>query len=62
MTLKVVDQTTFSTTRVKSGVNSDGLEAFDVSGGVFRDVVIGEGEMFLLPGELGMLGKENQEY
>ena len=36
--------------RMKS--NDEGLEAFDVQGGVFQDIEIGEGEMFLLPGEI----------
>lgn len=48
MTLKVIDQSTCSSERVK-GVN--GLDVYDVQGGHFKDVNIGEGEMFLLPGQ-----------
>lgn len=48
MTLKIVDETVFSAERrpTKEG----GLPTFGVTGGVFRDIVIGEGDMFLLPG------------
>lgn len=49
MTLKVVEDTDFSDTRVAM---ASGLEAFQVSGGKFKEVVIDEGEMFLLPGTL----------
>lgn len=48
MTLKLVDCTDFSEKRIPSG--AEGLEAFEITGGEFKDVVIGEGEMFLLPG------------
>lgn len=50
MTLKVVDNSNCSSERIT--LVDSGLEAFDVTGGEFRDIVIGEGEMFLLPGEL----------
>lgn len=49
MTLKVIDHTTFRGERVPT---TGGLLAYDVTGGEFKDVVIGEGEMFLLPGTL----------
>lgn len=61
MTLKVVDETTRSTERRRllpdpaaeggHAQEEEKLEAYDVQGGVFRDVEIGEGEMFLLPGQ-----------
>ncbi len=50
MILKVVDNSNCSSQRIT--LVESGLEAFDVTGGEFRDIVIGEGEMFLLPGEL----------
>jgi 3-hydroxyanthranilate 3,4-dioxygenase len=46
MTLKVIDNTTCGE-RVKT---KEGLEAYAVEGGEFREITIGEGEMFLLPG------------
>lgn len=48
MLLKIVDNTTFEPERKPTDA---GLMAFGVTGGTFKDVVIGEGEMFLLPGE-----------
>ncbi|KAK4047378.1 3-hydroxyanthranilic acid dioxygenase [Microbotryomycetes sp. JL201] len=47
MTLKVVDETVKSTQR--QPINDEGLEALTVEGGVFREIEICEGEMFLLP-------------
>ncbi|GAA5895677.1 3-hydroxyanthranilate 3,4-dioxygenase [Sporobolomyces salmoneus] len=47
MTLKVVDGVNRSEERVKT---KEGLEAIKVEGGEFREITIGEGEMFLLPG------------
>lgn len=47
MTLKVIDG-------AKVGeriTTAEGLEAVSVEGGQFREITIGEGEMFLLPGE-----------
>ena len=49
MTLKVVDNVSRSDERVKT---AEGLDAIKVEGGEFREITIGEGEMFLLPGEL----------
>ncbi|GAA5873188.1 hypothetical protein JCM8547_006810 [Rhodosporidiobolus lusitaniae] len=46
MTLKVIDNSTAGE-RVKT---KEGLEAIAVEGGEFREITIGEGEMFLLPG------------
>lgn len=46
MTLKVVDNTTAGGL-VKT---AEGLDAVSVEGGEFREITIGEGEMFLLPG------------
>ncbi|GAA6016285.1 hypothetical protein JCM10207_000457 [Rhodosporidiobolus poonsookiae] len=46
MTLKVVDDATLGETYK----TKEGLEARAVTGGTFRDITIGEGEMFLLPG------------
>ncbi|ORY70624.1 3-hydroxyanthranilic acid dioxygenase [Leucosporidium creatinivorum] len=46
MTLKVLDNTTCSTER---HTTPEGLEAYKVEGGEFKDIEIGEGEMFLLP-------------
>lgn len=48
MTLKVVDNVKRSEERVKT---KEGLEAIKVEGGDFQEITIGEGEMFLLPGE-----------
>lgn len=47
MTLKVIDKTSRATER---STTPEGLEAYKVDGGEFRDIEIGEGEMFLLPG------------
>lgn len=47
MTLKVIENSTCSTERITV---ADGLQAYDVTGGEFKDIEIGEGEMFLLPG------------
>lgn len=57
MTLKVVDETQRSSERQRlplaQGHKGEAdLEAYTVQGGVFRDIEIGEGEMFLLPGRL----------
>jgi 3-hydroxyanthranilate 3,4-dioxygenase len=49
MSLKVIDGTSCSAERTST---PEGLQAFKVEGGEFRDIEIGEGEMFLLPGEL----------
>ncbi|POY73306.1 hypothetical protein BMF94_3640 [Rhodotorula taiwanensis] len=46
MTLKVIDGAQVGG-RVKT---AEGLEAVSVTGGQFREITIGEGEMFLLPG------------
>lgn len=46
MTLKVVDDVKRGE-RVKT---KEGLDAVSVEGGEFREITIGEGEMFLLPG------------
>lgn len=46
MTLKVVD----NPTRAERVTTAEGLEAVRVEGGEFREITIGEGEMFLLPG------------
>ncbi|SCZ87766.1 BZ3500_MvSof-1268-A1-R1_Chr2-3g05234 [Microbotryum saponariae] len=47
MTLKIVEGTTRSTDRHPT---PEGLQAYQVQGGTMRDIEIGEGEMFLLPG------------
>lgn len=47
MTLKVLDNTTCSTER---HTTPEVMEAYKVEGGEFKDIEIGEGEMFLLPG------------
>lgn len=47
MTLKVIDGAQVGG-RVKT---AEGLEAVSVTGGQFREITIGEGEMFLLPGQ-----------
>lgn len=52
MTLKVLDGTTRSPDR---HTTPEGLEAYKVEGGEFKDIEIGEGEMFLLPGEFACL-------
>ncbi|GAA5986116.1 hypothetical protein JCM11641_004716 [Rhodosporidiobolus odoratus] len=46
MTLKVIDNAQVGG-RVRT---KEGLDAIDVTGGDFREITIGEGEMFLLPG------------
>ncbi|GAA5943535.1 hypothetical protein JCM3775_001387 [Rhodotorula graminis] len=46
MTLKVVD----NPVRAERVTTKEGLEAVRVEGGEFREITIGEGEMFLLPG------------
>lgn len=48
MTLKVVD----NPVRAERVTTKEGLEAVRVEGGEFREITIGEGEMFLLPGAL----------
>ncbi|GJN90283.1 hypothetical protein Rhopal_003291-T1 [Rhodotorula paludigena] len=48
MTLKVIDNAKVGE-RVKT---KDGLDAISVEGGEFREITIGEGEMFLLPDRL----------
>jgi len=51
MTLKVVD----NPVRAERVTTKEGLEAVRVEGGEFREITIGEGEMFLLPGALASL-------
>lgn len=48
MTLKVIEDATVG----QRVTTKEGLEAVSVEGGHFREITIGEGEMFLLPGEL----------
>lgn len=52
MLLKTIQDTTFGqrSTSAARGVGAE-LEAYEVTGGTFVDVEIGEGEMFLLPGQ-----------
>ncbi|BGP41483.1 3-hydroxyanthranilic acid dioxygenase [Rhodotorula kratochvilovae] len=45
MTLKVID----NPTRGARVTTKEGMEAISVEGGEFREITIGEGEMFLLP-------------
>lgn len=47
MTLKVIDEAQVG----ERVTTKEGLQAVGVSGGRFREITIGEGEMFLLPGE-----------
>lgn len=49
MTLKVLDGATVSDDKSQS--TPEGLSVRSVTGGQFRDIDIGEGEMFLLPGQ-----------
>ncbi|GAA5963077.1 hypothetical protein JCM8115_002614 [Rhodotorula mucilaginosa] len=46
MTLKVIEDATVG----QRTTTKEGLEAVSVEGGHFREITIGEGEMFLLPG------------
>jgi 3-hydroxyanthranilate 3,4-dioxygenase len=48
MTLKVIEDATVG----QRTTTKEGLEAVSVEGGHFREITIGEGEMFLLPGKL----------
>lgn len=48
MTLKVIEDATVG----QRITTKEGLEAVSVEGGHFREITIGEGEMFLLPGKL----------
>lgn len=54
ITIKIVEETTFSPERRPT--RKEGLAVFGVTGGEFRDIVVGEGEMFLLPGGSFVLG------
>lgn len=64
MLLKVVEDTDFSGNRISDSSRGSGgeLEAFEITGGRFKDVVIKEGEMFLLPGEKRFLTRRWEEY